>query len=63
MIVAQGVSRTEIGRLPSPPVSPHAVDARVETVAERYRGLGRSTFDSYETLAHVIRDGYLDYRP
>jgi DNA-binding NarL/FixJ family response regulator len=62
-LLAQGVGRTEIGRLLSPPVSTHAVDAYVKKVAERYRELGRSTFNSYETLAHVIRDGYLDYRP
>lgn len=62
-LLAQGLGRTEIGRLLTPPVSTHAVDACVKKVAERYRELGRNTFNSYETLAHVIRDGYVDYRP
>ena len=62
-LLAQGVGRTEIGRLLTPPVSTHAVDACVKKVAQRYRELGRATFNSYETLAHVIRDGYTDYRP
>lgn len=62
-LLAQGVGRTEIGRLLTPPVTVHAVDACVKRVAQRYRALGRPTYNAYETLGQLVHDGHLDLRP
>lgn len=61
--LAQGVGRSEIGRLLTPPVTVHAVDACVKRVAQRYRALGRPTFNAYETLAQLVQDGHVDLHP
>lgn len=59
-LLAHGVGRSEIGKLLSPPVTVHAVDACVKRVAQRYRALGRPTFNAYETLTQLVHDGHLD---
>lgn len=62
-LLAQGLGRSEIGRLLAPPVTVHAVDACVKRVALRYRALGRPTFNAYETLTQLVQDGHVDLHP
>lgn len=59
-LLAQGVGRADIGRLMDPPAATSTVDTYLKRVARTYRALGRSTYNAYETLQHVIRDGHVD---
>lgn len=58
-LLAQGVGRADIGRLMDPPAATSTVDTYLKRAARTYRSLGRSTFNAYETLQHVIRDGHV----
>ncbi|HEY5877931.1 MAG TPA: response regulator transcription factor [Nakamurella sp.] len=59
-LLAQGVGRADIGRLMEPPAATSTVDTYLKRAARTYRSLGRSTYNAYETLQHVIRDGHVD---
>lgn len=59
-LLAQGVGRADIGRLMDPPAATSTVDTYLKRAARTYRSLGRSTYNAYETLQHVIRDGHVD---
>jgi DNA-binding NarL/FixJ family response regulator len=59
-LLAQGVGRADIGKLLDPPASQHTVDTYLKRVAATYRALGRETFNAYETLHHIMRDGHID---
>lgn len=59
-LLAQGVGRGDIGRLMDPPAATSTVDTYLKRAARTYRTLGRETFNAYETLQHVIRDGHVD---
>lgn len=59
-LLAQGVGRHDIGKLLDPPAATSTVDTYLKRVAHTYRSLGRSTYNAYETLQHVIRDGHVN---
>lgn len=59
-LLAQGVGRADIGRLMDPPAATSTVDTYLKRAARTYRSLGRPTYNAYETLQHVIRDGHVD---
>lgn len=61
-LLAQGVGRADIGRLMDPPAATSTVDTYLKRAARTYRSLGRPTYNAYETLQHVIRDGHVDGR-
>ena len=61
-LLAQGVGRNDIGRLLDPPAATSTVDTYLKRAANTYRSLGRPTYNAYETLQHVIRDGHVDIR-
>lgn len=59
-LLAQGVGRADIGKLMNPIVQTSVVDTYLKRVAQRYRHLGRPTFNAYETLRHVVMDGHVE---
>lgn len=59
-LLAQGVGRADIGKLMNPTVQTSVVDTYLKRVAHRYRQQGRSTFNAYETLRHVVMDGHVE---
>lgn len=59
-LLAQGVGRSDIGRLLDPPAANSTVDTYIKRAARIYRELGRPTFNAYETLQQAIRDGHVN---
>jgi DNA-binding NarL/FixJ family response regulator len=59
-LLAQGVGRKDIGKMMNPRVQTTVVDTYLKRVAQRYRQLGRPTYNAYETLRHVVMDGHVD---
>lgn len=59
-LLAQGVGRSDIGRMLNPPAANSTVDTYIKRTAKIYRDLGRPTFNAYETLQQTIRDGHVD---
>lgn len=60
-LLAQGVGRQDIGRLLDPPAATSTVDTYLKRVANTYRSMGRPTYNAYETLQHLIRDGHIEH--